>query len=89
VGEIVFEAYPAVRAFIENKYLRERLSIRLVYRASQRDLRSLEPECTRPPSYAVRSYLKQLPKPLLILNREGKREFQERCNFAQRSFRLR
>ncbi len=73
-------AHPAVRAFLENKYLGERLSIRLVYQALLRDLRSLEPECTRPPSYsAVRSYLKQLPKPLLILSREGKRQFQERC----------
>ena len=73
-------AHPAVRAFVENKYLGERLSIRLVYQALLRDLRSLEPECTRPPSYsAVRSYLKQLPKPLLILSREGKRQFQERC----------
>ncbi|MGO9565137.1 MAG: DDE-type integrase/transposase/recombinase, partial [Candidatus Korobacteraceae bacterium] len=73
-------AHPAVRAFLENKYLGERLSIRLVYQALLRDLRSLEPECTRPPSYsAVRSYLQQLPKPLLILSREGKRQFQERC----------
>ena len=65
---------------MENKYLGERLSIRLVYQALLRDLRSLEPECTRPPSYsAVRSYLRQLPKPLLILSREGKRQFQERC----------
>ena len=65
---------------MENKYLGERLSIRLVYQALLRDLRILEPECTRPPSYsAVRSYLKQLPKPLLILSREGKRQFQERC----------
>ena len=53
-----FEAHPAVRAFVENKYLRERLSIRLVYQALLRDWQSLEPECTRPPSYsAVRSYL--------------------------------
>ena len=45
-----------------------------------RDLRNLEPGCARPPSYsAVRSYLQQLPKPLLILSREGKRQFQERC----------
>ena len=74
------EAHPHVRAFVENKYLGERLSIRLVYQALLRDLRSLEPECTRPPSYsAVRSYLQQLPKPLLILSREGKRQFQERC----------
>src|ERR1022692_3943608 len=62
------KAHPVVRAYLENKYLGERLSIRLVYRALLRDLRSLEPECTRPPSYsAVRSYLQQLPKPLLIL----------------------
>jgi transposase InsO family protein len=74
------KAHPAVRAFIENKYLGERLSIRLVYQALLRDLRNLEPDCTRPPSYsAVRSYLQQLPKPLLILSREGKRQFQERC----------
>ena len=73
-------AHPAVRAFVENKYLGERLSIRLVYQALLRDLRTLEPACTRPPSYsAVRSYLKQLPKPLVILSREGKRQFQERC----------
>src|SRR5664280_2180458 len=74
------KAHPAVRAYLENKYLGERLSIRLVYRALLRDLRSLEPACTRPPSYsAVRSYLQQLPKPLLILSREGERQFQERC----------
>jgi transposase InsO family protein len=73
-------AHAGVQAFLENKYLGERLSIRLVYQALLRDLRSLEPECSRPPSYsAVRSYLKQLPKPLLILSREGKRQFQERC----------
>src|ERR1017187_3788701 len=42
------KAHPAVRAFIENKYLGERLSIRLVYQALLRDLRNLEPECTRP-----------------------------------------
>jgi transposase InsO family protein len=73
-------AHPAVRAYLENKYLGERLSIRLVYRALLRDLRNLEPGCTRPPSYsAVRSYLQQLPKPLLILSREGERQFQERC----------
>src|ERR1022692_3381994 len=43
--------------------------------------------CTRPccaicgiwSQSAVRSYLQQLPKPLLILSREGKRQFQERC----------
>src|ERR1022692_3697050 len=74
------KAHPTVRAYLENKYLGERLSIRLVYRALLRDLRNLEPECTRPPSYsAVRSYLQQLPKPLLILSREGERQFQERC----------
>src|ERR1035437_1651724 len=66
------KAHPAVRAFVENKYLAERLSIRLVYQALLRDLPSLEPQCTRPPSYsAVPSYLRQLPKPLLILGREG------------------
>jgi transposase InsO family protein len=69
------KAHPAVRAFIENKYLGERLSIRLVYQALLRDLRNLQPDCTRP----VRSYLQQLPKPLLILSREGERQFQERC----------
>src|ERR1019366_9464956 len=47
------KAHPAVRAYLENKYLGERLSIRLVYRALLRDLRSLEPECTRPPSYSA------------------------------------
>ena len=74
------KAHPAVRAYLENKYLGERLSIRLVYQALLRDLRNLVPECTRPPSYsAVRSYLQQLPKPLLILSREGERQFQERC----------
>src|SRR5579862_1761369 len=74
------KARPAVRAFIENKYLRERLSIRLAYQALLRDLRIVDPTCSRPPSYsAVRSYLQQLPKPLLILSREGKRQFQERC----------
>jgi hypothetical protein len=74
------KAHPAVRAFLENKYLGERLSIRLVYQALLRDLRNLEPGSTRPPSYsAVRSYLQQLPKPLLILSREGERQFQERC----------
>src|ERR1039458_9625564 len=45
------EAHPTVRVFVENKYLGERLSIRLVYQALLRDLRNLEPECTRPPSY--------------------------------------
>src|SRR5208337_2118816 len=75
-----FQAHTAVRAYVENKYLGERLSIRLVYQALLRDLTSLEPECARPPSYgAIRSYLQQLPKPLLILSREGKRQFQERC----------
>jgi transposase InsO family protein len=80
-GESRFlKAQPAVRALIENKYLGERLSVRLVYEALRRDWRSLEPECPRPPSYgAIRSYLKQLPKPLLVLSREGKRQFQERC----------
>ena len=74
------KAQPTVRAYLENKYLGERLSIRLVYQALLRDLRNLEPECTRPPSYsAVRSYLQQLPRPLLILSREGERQFQERC----------
>jgi putative transposase len=74
------KSHPAVRAFIENKYLGERLSIRLVYEALRRDWKSLEPECPRPPSYsAIRSYLQRLPKPLLILSREGKRQFQERC----------
>ena len=74
------KAHPTVRVFIENKYLGERLSIRLVYEALRRDWRTLEPECPRPPSYsAIRSYLQRLPKPLLILSREGKRQFQERC----------
>src|ERR1017187_3064479 len=41
------KSHPAVRAFIENKYLGERLSIRLVYQALLRDLRNLEPDCTR------------------------------------------
>ena len=75
------KAHPSVRAYIENKYLGERLSIRLVYQALRRGSAEIsEPECTRPPSYsAVRSYLQQLPKPLLILSREGQRQFQERC----------
>src|ERR1017187_1716719 len=73
-------AHPAVRAYLENKYLGERLSIRLVYQALRRDLRGLEPAYTRPPSYsAVRSHLEQLPKPLLGLSREGNPEFQGRC----------
>jgi hypothetical protein len=42
-----FKAHPAVRAYLENKYLGERLSIRLVYRALLRDLRNLEPGCTQ------------------------------------------
>ena len=75
-----FEAHPGIRTFIENKYLRERLSVRLVYQALLHDWRSLEPGYSRPPSYsAVRSYLSRLPNPLLILSREGKRQFQERC----------
>src|ERR1019366_3033512 len=37
------KAHPAVRAYLENKYLGERLSIRLVYQALLRDLRNLEP----------------------------------------------
>ena len=75
-----FKSHPAVRAYVESKYLGERLSIRLVYQALLRDLRTLDPTCTRPPSYsAVRTYLQQLPKPLVILSREGKRQFQERC----------
>ncbi len=75
-----FQTHPGVRAFVENKYLRERLSIRLVYQALLHDRRSLEPGYSRPPSYsAVRSYLAGLPKPLLILSREGKRHFQKRC----------
>src|SRR5664280_2554749 len=68
-------AHPAVRAFIENKYLGERLSIRLVYQALLRDLRTLEPECTRPPSYsAIRSYLQQLPKPCLLYTSPSPRD---------------
>jgi hypothetical protein len=56
------KAHPTVRAYVENKYLGERLSIRLVYQALLRDLRSLEPECTRPPSYsAVRSICNSCP----------------------------
>jgi putative transposase len=80
-GESRFlKAHPTVRAFIENKYLGERLSIRLVYEALRRDWKKVEPEDPRPPSYsAIRSYLGRLPKPLLILSREGKRQFQERC----------
>jgi transposase InsO family protein len=80
-GESRFlKAHPAVRAFIENKYLGERLSVRLVHDALRRDWKSLDPEDPRPASYsAVRSYLARLPKPLLILSREGKRQFQERC----------
>jgi transposase InsO family protein len=75
-----FKAHPAIRAYLENKYLGERLSIRLVYEALRRDWQSLETKGTRPPSYAtVRSYLNQLPKPLVILSREGKRQFKERC----------
>ncbi len=65
---------------VENKAIRERLSIRLVDEALRMDWKRLEPENPRPPSYsAVRSYLTRLPKPLLILSREGKRQFQERC----------
>lgn len=76
-----FEAHPAVRAYLENKYLGERLSVRLVYQALLRDLPTVDSGCARAPSYgAVRSYLKQLPKPLLILSREGKRHFKERCD---------
>jgi transposase InsO family protein len=75
-----FEAHPGVRAFVESKYLRERLSVRLVYQAMLRDWRTFAQGNSRPPSYsAVRSYLAALPKPLLILSREGKRQFQERC----------
>ena len=47
-----FKAHPAIRAYVENKYLRERLSIRLVYQALLRDLRSLDPSCSRPPATA-------------------------------------
>jgi putative transposase len=76
----VFESHPAVRAYVENKYLRERLSVRIVYQALLRDLQAVEPSCAKAPSYsAVRSYLQQLPKPVVILSREGKRQFQERC----------
>jgi putative transposase len=75
-----FRTHPALRAFVENKYLRERLSIRLVYEALLRDMPTAERGCRKPPSYsAVRCYLTKLPKPLLILSREGKRQFQERC----------
>ena len=75
-----FEAHPGARAFVENKYLRERLSVRLVYQTLLRDWRTFEQGNSRPPSYsAVRSHLAALPKPLLILSREGKRQFQERC----------
>ena len=74
------EAHPAIRAYVENKYLRERLSVQLVYQALLRDLTSIDLDCARAPSYStVRAYLQQLPKPLVILSREGKREFQERC----------
>ena len=75
-----FEAHPATRVYVEHKYLGERLSLQLVYQALLRDWENVEPVCTKPPSYSsVRTYLKQLPKPLLILSREGKRQFQERC----------
>jgi hypothetical protein len=69
------KSHPAVRAFLENKYLGERLSIRLVYQALLRDLRNLEPDCTRPPSYsAVRSYLGKY-----LLDRLTRRQYARCC----------
>ena len=77
----VFSEHLAARAFAETKYLRERLSIRLVHRAIVREWSRLSDPAERPPSYsAVRAYLKALPKPLAILTRAGERAYSERCD---------
>ncbi|MDP9263463.1 MAG: DDE-type integrase/transposase/recombinase [Acidobacteriota bacterium] len=73
-------AHPAARAFVETKYLRERLSIRLVHQAVLREWARLADRDEKPPSYStVRAYLEALPKPLVILSRRGERQFKERC----------
>lgn len=76
-----FTKHAAARAFAETKYLRERLSIRLVHRALVREWSRLSEGGEHPPSYStVRAYLTALPKPLAILTRTGERAFSERCD---------
>jgi hypothetical protein len=63
--------------YLQRKYLAERLSIRLAHQAMLRDWPQGAGEA---PCYqTVRRFLAALPKPIVVMAREGKHEFQERC----------
>jgi putative transposase len=71
-----FTQYPDAAEYAQNKYLNERLPIRLVHDALCRDWPSLYNHGSQPPSYStLRCFLAALPKPLTILSREGEEQF--------------
>lgn len=77
----VFRAHPQAAAMAQDKYLNQKLPIRLVHEALLQSWPKLRSAAeAEPPSYeATRCYLRALPKPLAILAREGERQFEERC----------
>lgn len=72
-----FEDNPVLRSFAEKKYLSERLSIRMVHEALERECSTRRLDA---PSYStVRAYLASLPAALSSFAREGERQYHDRC----------
>jgi putative transposase len=73
-----FAQYPDARAFVENKFLNERISIQSSWEALTREWPRLYNHGSRPPSYeTVRAYLAALPEPVVSLARRGEKDFNE------------
>lgn len=73
-----FAQYPDARAFVENKFLNERISIQSTHEALVRDWPRLYNHGSQPPSYeTVRAYLSTLPAPVVSMARKGEKDFNE------------
>jgi putative transposase len=84
----VFARHQEARAFIENKYLNERISIQCTYEALLREwprLRGREESAAAPSRETVRAHLAALPAPIVCLSREGEKQMNE----THRPFMLR
>jgi transposase InsO family protein len=72
-----FDDNPVLAEFAQKKYLSERLSIRMVHEALDRECRK---RGLKAPDYkTVRMYVQALPKALQIISREGERQYHDRC----------
>jgi hypothetical protein len=71
-----FSQYPEAAEYAQNKYLNERLSIRLVHDALCRDWPRLYNHGSQPPgNTTLRVFLEALPKPLKTLARVGEEAY--------------